>query len=118
MRRISRSTRGRSAKVRKVWSRWISDTLQPRTAKAEPYSAPMTPAPTTITDCGRVLRLNSRVNTESESKTTSLSMGMSGTKRGLDPAAMMIFSAVRLMDSMGFLSTHACTELGPSTVAW
>ena len=48
---------------------------------------------------------------------TSLSTGMSGTKRGLDPEAMMIFSAFRVMDSMGFLSTHACTELGPSTVA-
>ena len=117
MRRISISTMGRSAKVRKVWSRWMSDTLQPRTAKAEPYSAPITPAPTTISDSGRALRLSSRVNTESESKMTSLSMGMSGTKRGLDPEAMMIFSAFRVTDSMGFLSTHACTELGPSTVA-
>ena len=118
MRRISKSTMERSANVRKVWSRWISDTLQPTTANAEPYSAPMTPAPTTIRDSGRDLRLNSRVNTESESKMTSLSMGMSGTKRGLEPAAMMIFSAFRVMASMGFLSTQACTELGPSRVAW
>ena len=108
---------GRSAKVRKVWSRWMSDTLQPRTAKAEPYSAPMTPAPTTISDSGNALRLSSRVNTESESKMTSLSTGMSGRKRGLEPAAMMIFPAFRVTDSMGFLSTQACTELGPSTVA-
>ena len=112
------STSGRSAKVRKSRSCWTSHTLQPSTAKAEPYSAPMTPAPTTISESGRVSRWSSRVKAESESKMTSLSMGMSGMRRGREPVAMRIFSALRVTDSMGFFRSQACTEFGLSRVAW